>query len=174
VEGQASVFFHTTEGVVEEIKDTVDLVSKAACERVSSSRDMFKVAASSEAPNTRELLATLEVKPIDVETDLAILTSRIQNLSFELDTKEGIRRLRVEWVSSNETVEMFQIVPIGFGLSKIVVRCRVDEGDLDNMVALIEAIEDGELVQSVDVNWETTFPIASLKDILPRDGGQHQ
>lgn len=169
----ATLWFHTMDGLVEEIKRPRDLIAQAASERVCTSRDMFQSAALAAAPpnnTTRELLATLEVKPMDDETDLALLASRIQSMSFDVDSGDGIRRLRVQWVPAAETTrEMFQMIPIGFGLSKIVVRCRVAEDDLDHVVILIEDMD--ELVQSVDVNWDATFPIASLQDILP--GGTH-
>jgi translation elongation factor EF-1beta len=165
----ATLWFHTTDGRVEELTRPPDLIAPAVAARLGTSRDMFqKAALSTAAPPTRELLATLDVKPMDDETDLALLASRIQSMSLDVDSgDDGIRRLRVQWVpAAEETAAMFQRVPIGFGLSKIVVRCRVAEDDLDHVVALVQDRND-ELVQSVDVNWDATFPIAALQDILP-------
>ena len=57
--------------------------------------------------------------------------------------------------------DLFQVVPIGFGISKLVMSCVLESDDLE---VLVEAMEDElEGVQSVDVDWENTFPVADSR-----------
>merc|ERR1719343_75704 len=71
---------------------------------------------------------TFEIKPYDSETDLEVIQKNLEH------------KFSCNWVE-------FDIVPIGFGISKLVAVCVLD-GDVDALCGDIEEVED---VQSVDV-----------------------
>jgi translation elongation factor EF-1beta len=122
----------------------------------------------------RLVMATLEVKPLDADVDLVALAKRIQASRFEVETTSSSshRYIQPQWrpvlhqessssLSSNNDLLLYEIVPIGFGLSKLVLACVLPSDDVDELVTLIEEMYGNDRVQSVDVDWSRTIPVMS-------------
>ena len=113
-----------------------------------------------------KLLATIDIKTYEAETDLVTIGRVIQNISWDVNS----RSIKMQWQPFTRTdgeEEWFNIVPIGYGISKLQLRCIIDNDDLDELVASIEEW-DTDVVQSVDVDWSNTVPMCNLDNILRR------
>ena len=114
------------------------------------------------------LLATIDIKTYDAETDLITMGRTIQNVPWNINGNG--RSIQVQWQPFTNTdgeEEWLNIVPIGFGISKLQMRCVIDNDDLDELVLLI-AEWDTDTVQSVDVDWTQTVPMCSLDNVLSK------
>ena len=130
--------------------------------RFSSMQAEMKNAESS----VPKLLATIDIKTYEAETDLVTIGRAIQNISWNVNN----RSIKMQWQPFTRTdgeEEWFNIVPIGYGISKLQLRCIIDNDDLDELVASIEEW-DTDVVQSVDVDWSNTVPMCNLDNILRR------
>ena len=140
-------------------------------EYIASSRQRFSAARPKEDSHTtvRKVLATLEVKPCDAEVDLVALGHRIRSEVWAVDSGGERRNLRPMWqpFSDGDSSELYSIVPIGFGISKLLLKCVLPSDDLDDLAALI-AEWDEDLVQSVDIDWQNTIPVGDVSGLLQR------
>lgn len=138
-------------------------------EVVSNSRQRFALL-QAERKNVEttvpKLLATIEVKTYDAEADLVSIGKTIQDIQWTVNG-DG-RSINVQWQSFTnikEGEEMCNVVPIGYGISKLQLRCLIENDDLEELAASIEEW-DADVVQSVDIDWSNTVPICNLDDVL--------
>jgi len=103
----------------------------------------------------RSSLAQIHVKPLDDETDLSALAARIAGADGRCC---GGKFSGLAWREN-------EIVPIGYGLSKLILSCVVEDDRLDELCECIGE-EEEEWVQSVDVDWENTVPIMVASNVL--------
>jgi translation elongation factor EF-1beta/ubiquinone/menaquinone biosynthesis C-methylase UbiE len=140
-------------------------------EYIASSRQRFSAARPKEDSHTtvRKVLATLEVKPCDAEVDLVALGHRIRSEVWAVDNGGERRNVRPMWqpFSDGDSSELYSIVPIGFGISKLLLKCVLPSDDLDDLAALIAEWDEG-LVQSVDIDWQNTIPVGDVSGLLQR------
>lgn len=140
-------------------------------ECIAASRRRFSEARANQAAKTtsvRTVMATLEVKPCDDQVDLVALGETLRSEEWIVaDAADERRKLRPQWrpFSDGDHSEPFRIAPIGFGISKLVLKCVIPSDDLDDLVALIEEWND-DLIQSVDVDWQNTVPLGDISDLL--------
>ena len=140
--------------------------------RVAGSREAFSLSQKSKEKSNaiRKVMVTLELKPFDAETDLKLLGKAVRASTWQTIDHESERMLCPLWqpVGGDETV-MESIIPIGYGISKLILKCIIPSDDVDYLVSAIEDWEgDGELegVQSVDVDWANTIPIGNAQELL--------
>jgi translation elongation factor EF-1beta len=62
-------------------------------------------------------------------------------------------------------VQRFEIIAIGFGISKLRMSCVVDADELEELVTVMEE-ELSDDVQSIDVDWPSTVPVGDARDFL--------
>ena len=129
--------------------------------------------------STRMVAATLEIKPDDTEVDLVALARTVVSTRWSVPESDGdtSRVLSIRWCSTsavgqearsspprdddNDIPDFVQVVPIGYGISKLVMTCVVESDDLENLAEAMEGQLEG--VQSVDVDWEHTVPVADAR-----------
>jgi translation elongation factor EF-1beta len=87
------------------------------------------------------ILATLCIKPWDVETNLFDLKKRIKS-------NEEYLRFNLKWKSE-------EIKAIGFGISLLQITLIIPRENLEDLCECI-ATQEEDLVQSVDVDWQST------------------
>jgi translation elongation factor EF-1beta len=184
------VRWHGLDDVVQEIYNNVasndkhdDKLRTVILEHLSQSRKflMDNVCAKKDEVDERLVMVTLEVKPLDADVDLVALAQLIQTCQFQVQTSSSSpssshRYLQPQWrpvslhqessSSNNDNcggndLLLYEIVPIGFGLSKLVVTCVLPSDDVDELVTLIEETFGNDHVQSVDVDWSRTIPVMS-------------
>jgi translation elongation factor EF-1beta len=166
------LMWHSIDGEMDETSSTLESLLDLIRGRVAGSREAFSLSQKSKEKSNaiRKVLATLEVKPFDAETDLKVLGKAVRASVWQAVDGETPRTLCPLWqpFEGDETV-MEQIVPIGYGISKLILKCIIKEDDVDHLVDAIEEWEgEGELegVQSVDVDWANTFPIGNAQELL--------
>jgi translation elongation factor EF-1beta len=159
-ETPSPIHWHKSDGEVEEFTISVHTLEKLLEEvgsRCDESRAQFRQGMKQSQADTS--LATLEIKPYDAETDMEKLKESV--VATRWTTGDG-QEIKADWCES-------KIVPIGYGVSKLVLKCIVETDDLDDLADAIcdwegdAFIEDG--VQSVDIDWSQTHMIAKLPDI---------
>jgi translation elongation factor EF-1beta len=145
--------------------------------KVEITRDGFARQKSAESipPNVHQLLASIEVKPYDAGVDMQALGLTLTSTAWHAPNDGGLFPLSPRWYpftdDSNEGSILVKVVPIGFGISKVKLRCIINADHLD---ALVEAIQewDGDAifegVQSVDVDWNDTVRVSSAGDIFSK------
>ncbi len=123
------------------------------------------------------LLATLEVKPYDDQVDLMgvgqQITSRsyaqigpVQWLTWENDDDEPSSTTTTPVVAATTRSYYSKLVPMAFGLSKLVLRCLVASSD--ELKEMVDDIMDwhqangGDCIQSIDIDWEATHPVGTV------------
>ena len=158
--------WHLSGNQVEEVKvhsETLECLLDEVSGRCDASRTRFKEGRCIQLDKT---LATIEIKPYDAETDMEKLKEIIVNTKWTTPSNDGEEERFIDPVwRTNDS----KVVPIGYGVSKIVIQCVVNTDDVDDLVeAIIEwegtpSFEDG--VQSVDVDWGQTNRIAAPPDI---------
>lgn len=167
MEEKHSLFrWRTSDGGVEDVKmadTTLEALLEEVDSRCDDSRARFRLGLKEQTQDRS--LATLEIKPYDAETDMEKLKDIVFAMNWKAAGSDGQERsIKPDW-RTNES----KIVPIGYGVSKLVLQCIVNTDDLDDLVeAIIEwegddVIEDG--AQSVDVDWSQTNMIATLPDM---------
>lgn len=111
-----------------------------------------------EMSSKRMLLTHLHIKPcFDEELpNLDEISSKIQNRS-EYKTSFPL----LTWKSS-------KIVPIGFGICKLVLECLMDAEGLDDLCESIMETEGEDVIQSVDIDWEATVPVGDAMNCLSK------
>jgi translation elongation factor EF-1beta len=148
--------------------------------RLSQSRkvlmDDVLHARNDELLDERLVMATLEVKPLDADVDLVALAKLIQTFQFQVETSSSSsphRYLQPQWrpvevqqeeassTNNDNNLLLHEIIPIGYGLSKLVLTCILPSDDVDELVTLIEETFGNDHVQSVDVDWSRTIPVMS-------------
>ncbi len=87
------------------------------------------------------MLATICIKPWDVETNLFDLKKRIRS-------NEEYLRFNLKWKSE-------EIKAIGFGISLLQMSLIIPRENLEDLCEYI-ATQEEDLVQSVDVDWQST------------------
>jgi translation elongation factor EF-1beta len=135
--------------------------------KLISSREAFKldVTGCASSKGTHRLLVTLEIKPYDTDEDLRAIGEAITKLSWHsVASGKQIQPLWQHWKDdAGNEVDMVKIVPIGYGISKLLLHCIIESGDIDDLLETIGewdgdgVVEDG--VQSADVDWDNTFPV---------------
>eukprot|EP00658_Telonema_sp_P-2_P073886 TRINITY_DN63024_c0_g1_i1.p1 TRINITY_DN63024_c0_g1~~TRINITY_DN63024_c0_g1_i1.p1 ORF type:complete len:247 (+),score=48.82 TRINITY_DN63024_c0_g1_i1:120-860(+) len=97
------------------------------------------LAAMTAGQKRRGMRVVIDVKPWDGEVDLNALAETLKTKVLDTDS--------VQWEGCN-------VVPIGFGISKIAIQCVSESSDQIDMIRdLIE--QEDEWVQSVDINWDS-------------------
>jgi translation elongation factor EF-1beta len=152
----------------EECKDAVTVQCESAdelrsvlAEHVELSRKRFMKSAASD---DRKLLVTLEIKPYEAEADLVKLATILMEMEWRVEGGDELLS-KPEWQTFDETGLMYDVVPIGYGICKLRMRCIYPSDDVDALVSAIGEwegstdFEDG--IQSVDVDWTNTYAIAS-------------
>jgi translation elongation factor EF-1beta len=164
--------WHSLDGEIDEASTTLELLLDLIRGRVAGSRKAFSLSQKSKEKSNaiRKVMVTLELKPFDAETDLKLLGKAIRASTWQTTDDESQRALCPLWqpFEGDECV-MESIVPIGYGISKLILQCIIPSDDVDHLVSAIEDWEgDGELegVQSVDVDWANTIPIGNAQELL--------
>jgi translation elongation factor EF-1beta len=165
-----SVMWHTLDGSIDRVSldsEDTDEIYESLRSKLISSREAFKHGATGAASSkgAHILLATLEIKPHDADDDLRAIGQAITNLSWHSVAND--KHIQPQWHlwknDAGEQVDMIKIVPIGYGISKLLLQCVIESGDIDDLVETIYEWDGGGVVedglQSVDVNWDNTFPV---------------
>ena len=118
--------------------DEVVIASRAAYDSSVKARRKGKTAVSAAISLS---LLTFDVKPYECECDLLSLYARLS--SSEGPLGGAAFEPPIVW-------REHAIVPIGFGVSKLVITCVLNSDDVDNVVDVIQDEEQDE-VQSVDI-----------------------
>ena len=162
--------WHRQGGQVEMMKvpeNTMESLFHEVSRQCGASRVRFQELRERQNDKT---LATIEIKPWDSATDLEVLIDVIVGTrwSAPLTDSQEERSIDPEWRPHD-----YKVVPIGYGISKLVLQCTVNSDDLDVLVEAISEwegpppFEDG--VQSVDIDWQETVRIAAFPQIaIPR------
>eukprot|EP00545_Synedropsis_sp_CCMP1620_P009409 CAMPEP_0119017060 /NCGR_PEP_ID=MMETSP1176-20130426/15195_1 /TAXON_ID=265551 /ORGANISM="Synedropsis recta cf, Strain CCMP1620" /LENGTH=400 /DNA_ID=CAMNT_0006970659 /DNA_START=6 /DNA_END=1204 /DNA_ORIENTATION=- len=155
--------WHKSDGEVVEEVDIPEQTLVALLEQVSSrcndSRARFRQGMKQQIQDRS--LATLEIKPWGADTNMEKLKELIVSTKWAAASSDGQERS----INPHWHLHESKIVPIGYGVSKLVLQCIVNTDDLDHLVEAIcewdgaAVIEDG--VQSVDVDWNQTNMIAA-------------
>jgi translation elongation factor EF-1beta len=163
--------WHSLDGEIDETSTTLELLLDLIRGRVVASRKAFSLSQKSkEKSKIRKVMVRLELKPFDAETDLKLLGKAVRASTWQT-IDDGLQRtLCPLWqpFEGDENV-MESIVPIGYGISKLILQCIIPSDDVDHLVSAIEDWEgDGELegVQSVDVDWGNTMPVGNAEELL--------
>jgi len=122
----------------------------------------------SKSNNERNVLGTIEIKPSDDKVDLSVLCNRITQSNWGIDSLHWHKN-NVSDDDSTSSHRFGKIVPIGFGIHKLVLKCIIDSNSLDNLCEAImkQDSDRGECnVQSVDIDWEQTFTVGDLGSII--------
>lgn len=172
-----SVVWHTLDDSTEHIlldSEDIEKIYESLRSKVISSREAFKLDATgtSSSKGTHLLLVTLEIKPFATDEDLRAIGEAITKVSWHsVASGKQIQLLWQHWRDDEgKEVDMIKIVPIGYGISKLLLQCVIESGDIDDLVETIGewdgggVVEDG--VQSVDVDWDNTFPVGDSTQFL--------
>jgi translation elongation factor EF-1beta len=163
------LIWHPRQGEVvkQDLKPSLVLSTIARC--VEQARAQFLSSVQKEKKDAAQrLLATLEIKPSELDTDLAMLADNIRLEKWKTD--EG-RRLNPQWQHFDDTsdVSLYRIVPVAFGISKLVMKCTIASDDIDELVTALEnwRADDGdEQTQSVDIDWENTSMLRDVRELF--------
>lgn len=157
------ISWHLIDNQIEEFRiqePTLECLVEEIAARCDASRIGFKRGREQQQDR---IVATIEVKPWDSETDLEMLKEIIVKTKWRAPT---IADQAERYIDPNWQTEHSKVVPIGYGVCKLVLQCTVNSEDIDDLVAAISEwegtpdIEDG--VQSVDVDWTKTARISAL------------
>jgi translation elongation factor EF-1beta len=126
------------------------------------SRRLFKPRSVCSSDRT---MATIDIKPVDADVDLEVLKQEIMRYQWEATSHDNeARPLNVIWLE-----QKCRIVPIGFGVSKLVLVCIVDSVDLDNLIDQISEYNNNpffhDSIQSVDVDWDCTCKVVDTHQL---------
>ena len=164
--------WHFLDGEIDEASTTLESLLDVIRGRVVGSREAFSISQKSKEKSKaiRKVMVTLELKPFDAETDLKLLGKGVRASTWQTIDGEAQRTLCPSWqpFEGDDSV-MESIVPIGYGISKLILQCIIPSDDVDHLVSAIEDWEgDDELdgVQSVDVDWARTIPIGNAQELL--------
>jgi translation elongation factor EF-1beta len=162
------LLWHSIDGEIDETSTTIDSLLDLIRGRVAESRETFSLAQKSNA--IRKVLVILEVKPFDADEDLKALGAAVRASTWQTVDGGNPLTLCPLWQPFEcDKIVMEQIVPIGYGISKLRLKCIIPSDDVDHLVSAIEEWEgDGVLegVQSVDVDWANTVPIGNAQELL--------
>jgi translation elongation factor EF-1beta/SAM-dependent methyltransferase len=161
--------FHPLEGAAFTINMTSETVLDTVHDYVSRAREAYSKNIRSN--DQRYMLVTLDIKPYDAETDLAALGERIVAMQWRADGEEGPQQdLKPVWQAYvDDGNEMCKIIPIGFGISKLRLKCIIQADDTDALVSAIEDWEGDDVmegVQSVDIDWDESVAIADVSKLF--------
>jgi len=148
-----------------DVGEVVDILDESRCRFKERTKTSGSAAAFGGDDNDddppRMSLARIHVKPWDDGTDLTSLAVRIRG--------EGSRCCCGGEFSGDLTWTETETVPMGYGLSKLVLSCVVEDGRLEELCNLISEAEE-EFVQSVDIDWEATVPVMGVPNVLKYAG----
>jgi len=124
--------------------------------------------------NERRMLGTIEIKPVDDTVNLKQLYERITSPKASW----GIDSLRWSSIDNDSSCDLSfgNIVPIGFGIHKLVLRCVINSHLLEDLCdAIMEregssSCDDGDeggSIQSIDVDWENSFTVGEVGSVFP-------
>jgi len=126
--------------------------------------------------NTRMVLSTLEIKPADDTIDLQKIHDRITSKSWDLKSLKWYAQDENKTVlgqgdthSGGIKLKFGNIVPIGFGIQKLLMYCIIDADDLECLCDSIlqqESEGDEYNVQSIDVDWLNTVTVSNPNDCI--------
>lgn len=120
-------------------------------------------------------LLTIEIKPYDAETKMDELSNIIRSTDFinqasannDIDP-DGVRNnhmpIKPIWqtFTKDDIVCYHRIIPIGYGIHKLIMQCIIESDFVDE---LVESIAEWsfpdfpDAIQSVDVDWSQSFTI---------------
>jgi translation elongation factor EF-1beta len=163
---ELSIIWHYFDGstrrhlVVGEAFDT----AKVFCEE---SRQRFRIKVKK--CNENKVLATIEVKPWDADVELYEVGQLIIGMDWMLPEGRHIRPNWQEYDNQTGGKAFIKIVPVGYGISKLILKCVIDSDDLDDFTQCLRDWDGGGIadqgIQSVDVNWEQTFRIVDMSSL---------
>jgi translation elongation factor EF-1beta len=123
----------------------------------------------------RNVLTILEVKVYDCETDLVALSERLRSVDWQAmalasggggDGPSTHSLRQPAWqIMSEQSNTMHEIVPVGFGISKLLLQCIIPSSDIDELVELMQTFDE-DLIQSVDVDRSNTIPLGNVLDVI--------
>ena len=185
-----NVFWHFMDGStdswlfsVTEDEDQDESLYNQMKKRIEDARGRYasqlRTAADVSSDNVRRVLATIEVKPVDSEVDVARLGHAILSAAWHSGNEPSRALLTPKWMPFDDANDksgqerFLKIVPIGYGISKLVLQCVIESEHLDE---LVEAIGDCETssgncqgVQSVDIDWERTLPVSDARSFASQN-----
>ena len=149
------------------------MASQADFEARQRSSQKAQSASSSTGAQPRQVMLRLEIKPSDADVDLEQLGERIRSHRWTSTTtttttiKDGRsgRDLSPHWQPIGQNITLDKTVPIGFGISKLLLQCIIESDDVDELVDAITEWHDDD-IQSVDVDWSNTVPVSDAADLL--------
>ena len=176
-----SIVFHSLDGPTSLLSldsdDVEEAYEKLRTQLITPSREAFKQATLGSTPSKDSHLfwVTLEIKPYDTGNDLhflgeAVITTATNYTTCDDSQQEiALQPKWQPWRDANGNDEgILRIVPIGYGISKLLLQCIIDSEDIDDLREAI--LEWGEAhegsIQSVDINWDKTFPVAYSSQLL--------
>jgi translation elongation factor EF-1beta len=118
---------------------------------------------------TPKLLATLEIKPIEPDLNLELLSERIRATQWRQEVSHNLIELLWHPVSDEQPTAFHRIVPVGYGINKLILQCVIISDNLEPLVELISEWSSEELpdpIQSVDIDWSKTTPVANLSELV--------
>lgn len=174
------------------VKDQVDDLLKVSRSKFLEETQQENNNVKSSAAGKRMILGIIEIKPASHTVNLKQLHDRITAPTNEWGIEslqwcddgmitDNAERTTVDNTSSDTDLCYGKIVPIGFGIKKLVLRCLIDSDLLEDICEAIMKYEgkrtnsenDGEeeeddCIQSIDVDWENSFTVGDLGNILPQ------
>jgi len=156
---------------------------------LTESRDRFRVEMQQRdnTKNERRILGTIEIKPADDTVNLKKLYERITSpkASWGVDSLRWYNDGATQDSSNSSVADnkkdlcFGKIVPIGFGIHKLVLRCVINSDLLEDLCEAIMEREGGsscddegegdcdDIIQSIDVDWENSFTVGDLGNAFP-------
>jgi translation elongation factor EF-1beta len=155
-----------------QVLDIVNMLIQESRVAFAKQQRMRNISSSVSLKNERLFLAVLEIKPFDTDTNLVELAHRIRAATWTTTTDDSPRSFQPQWCSGGHvpsslevTSPQEEIVPIGFGISKLVLRCILPQDDLEPFVSILEERGGSEdfdnAVGSVDIDWTQSVPIST-------------
>lgn len=112
----------------------------------------------------RHMLVLLEIKPSDVSVDLVSLSAKICSLKHLVHPSDEHEKIPLVWRpadkqgnGSDSNLQFHEIIPIGFGVSKLLLRCIVPSEHIEDLADFVSLFDD--TIQSVDIDWTQTYPV---------------
>lgn len=179
--GAHFVMFHTDDGSIDKVSlesSNKEEVYRVIRTKLIRSRQAFEKdahAATASEEGSHLVLATIEIKPYDAGEDLRAFGKAITSHTWESGSHEDTTQIPVRprwqpWTADDASEGFVKIVPVGYGISKLVLKCVIEAAELDDLVEAIsewdgdDAWEEG--VQSVDVDYDNTFPVGDASQLL--------
>jgi translation elongation factor EF-1beta len=162
--------WHPRHGKVDKQDLKSSLVLSTIARRVEQARSQFISSTRKKSEEaSQKLLATLEIKPTGLDLDLPTLAQKICHEDWKA---EGGRTLNPQWQlfhDSSDDGSTYRVVPVAFGIFKLVMKCLIASDDLDEIVTALEnwrVDDEDEQIQSVDIDWDNTLMVRNVKELF--------